>query len=125
MKILLLRTIPYEDSSPFNHLLRDIYNELLRNNMQIHRVISIYKGQVPNDVLPLDETAELISHQIVTVPRASKKNFIIRFMVSLWSTFKLCVKGLRNRDIDVIFVTVPQTAIIPVVFGKLKKKKIV
>lgn len=125
MKILLLRTIPYEESSPFNHLLRDIYKEFLRNDIKIHRVISVYKGQAPKDVLPLEGKSELISHQVVTVPKTSKKNFILRFMLSLWSTFKLSVKGLKNKDIDIVFVTVPQTAIIPVILAKLKKKKVV
>lgn len=125
MKILVLRTIPFEENNPFNHLLRDIYTELLKNKLQIHRVISIYNGEEPKDVIPLESESAGLSYESAVIPRVSKSNFIIRFMISLWSAYKLSRKGLKNPDISAVFITVPQTAIIPVLLSKRKKKKIV
>ncbi len=125
MRVLILRTIPYTENNPFNHLLRDIYKELLSRGISIHRVISVYKGQSPEDVLPLEYNTEVMTHDVVEVPQVTKSNFMLRYIASLWAALRLTIKGLKRKDIDVLLVSVPQSAIIPVLLAKVKRKKIV
>ncbi len=125
MKILFQATGPYSDNSPFNHLKKDIYLELNRAGIEVHRVIPIHKGGEPKDVLPLDKEPSTMTYDVLTVTKAPKSNFFLRYLNSLLSTFRLFRKGLKVKDIDVVLSIVPQTAFVALILAKLKRKKMV
>lgn len=125
MKVFFLKVGIYKDNSPFNHLLRDIYEEMRANRIQVYRVISVNKGQMAKDVIPVENDTPGFSYDMMTIPKTNNKNFILRYIRSLIVIFLACRKGLKNKDINTLFVISPQTAIIPVMFSVVKRKKLV
>ncbi len=125
MKILFQATGPYSENSPFNHLKKDIYLELNRAGIEVHRVIPVHKGKEARDVLPLDSEPSTMTYDVLTVGKVPKGNFILRYLNSLLSTFRLFRKGLKVKDIDIVVSIVPQTAFVALILAKLKRKKMV
>ncbi len=125
MKVFFLKVGIYKDNSPFNHLLGDIYEEMRANGIKVYRVISVNKGQIAKDVIPVENDTPGFSYDTMTVPKTNNKSFVFRYVRSLIVIFLACRKGLKNKDINTLFVISPQTAIIPVMFSVVKHKKLV
>lgn len=125
MKVLFQGPSPTTGNSPFDHLKKDIYIEFQRAGIDTYRVVPVYKGREPKDVLPLDNEPASMSYEVLTVPYIANKSFFMRYIKSMLLTFLVYSKGLRNKDVDVVVSILPQAAIIPILLAKMKHKKTV
>lgn len=93
--------------------------------IDVYRVISVNKGQMAKDVIPVKKDTPGFTYDTMTVPKTNKKSFVRRYIKALIVIFLACYKGLKNKDISTLFAISAQTAIIPAMFSVVKRKKFI
>lgn len=120
MKIVIATPILFDQTSPFNHLMRDILQGLLDSGHEITRIVAVEHAD--------DTDYQMGLHNITYVPvirkRSEKSNIIQRYLSDTLKNMKMA-KLLRKIKADVLFEDVSYSSIWSVLAAKRAGMRIV
>ena len=123
MKILIITPVLFNDQSPFNHILKSLLEGFIESGFDILRYVSVEAKEEIGYRLGIQ--SEKIQYRMYKRSKCRKSNFLQRFITDCWTNFRMALRILLEKDIDVLFEDTSYSSVFPVLFAKIKRLKVV
>ena len=123
MKIVIATPILYNETSPFNHLFKDIIGGFLEDGNKIVRLIACKDKQ--ETAFKYGYEGEHIEYRLYKRKDSAHSNIISRYIKDSLTNIRQAVGILKMKDVDVLFEDVSYSSFWPVLAAKIKRIKVV
>lgn len=123
MRIVIATPVLYRESSPFNHLFKDIIGSFLDANHEIIRLVAV---ENKNDfAFKYGYNNPSIKYKLFKSKSTERSNILARFIRDSFTNIREAIAILKLRDVDVLFEDVSYSSFWAVSAAKLRKMKVV
>lgn len=123
MKIVIATPILYNETSPFNHLFKDIIGGFLEDGNQIVRLVACEDKEETD--FKYGYTGENIEYRLYKRKNSSHANIFSRYLLDSLTNIRQALGVLAMKEVDVMFEDVSYSSFWPVLAAKLKGIKVV
>lgn len=123
MKIVIATPTLYNETSPFNHLFKDIIGGFLEDGNQIIRLVACEDKN--ESAFKYGYTGDNIEYRLYKRKNSSHSNIISRYIKDSLTNMRQALSILGMKDIDVLFEDVSYSSFWPVLAAKIKGIKVV
>lgn len=123
MKIVIATPILYNETSPFNHLFKDIIGGFLEDGNQIIRLVACEDKS--ESAFKYGYTGDNIEYRLYKRKNSSHSNIISRYIKDSLTNMRQALSILGMKDIDVLFEDVSYSSFWSVLAAKIKGIKVV
>ena len=96
MKIVIITPILYDETSPFNHLFKDILQGWLNAGHEIVRIVACENMSDENYKMGIE--SDKISYIPVQRKKAEKSNIISRYLSDVWANIRMARKLKKIKE---------------------------
>lgn len=122
MRIVMITPVLFQETSPFNHLLKDLLEGLLEAGHEIIRIAACEKDSDTAYKLGLESSS--ITYIPVKRRKAGRGNILWRYMTDTWTAMKMA-RILRKINADILLEDVMYASFWPVSMARKKNMGIV
>lgn len=123
MKIAIATPILYNETSPFNHLFKDIIGGFLEDGNKIIRLVACESKDETGFMYGY--TGENIEYRLYKRKSNAHSNIISRYITDSLTNIRQALGILKMKDVDVLFEDVSYSSFWPVLAAKIKGIKVV
>ena len=123
MKILIITPTIFVENSPFNHLFKDILEEMILENNFVHRFVAVESYDDSSYKMEIKD--KNIEYSLFKRKKCDHLNIFSRYLNDMITHFVQSIHILKLKNIDVLFEDVSYSSFFSVYFSKIKKIKIV
>ena len=123
MKIVIATPILYNETSPFNHLFKDIIGGFLEDGNQIIRLVACEDKS--ETAFKYGYIGDNIEYRLYKRKNSAHSNIISRYIKDSLTNMRQAFSILNMKDVDVLFEDVSYSSFWPVLVAKIKGIKVV
>ena len=123
MIIVIATPILYNETSPFNHLFKDIIGGFLEDGNQIVRLVACEDKEETD--FKYGYTGENIEYRLYKRKNSGHSNVFSRYIKDSLTNIRQAFGILKMKDVDVLFEDVSYSSFWPVLAAKLRGIKVV
>lgn len=123
MKIVIATPILYNETSPFNHLFKDIIGGFLEDGNEVVRLVACEDKNETD--FKYGYTGKNIEYRLYKRKNSGHSNIISRYIRDSWTNIRQSFGILKMKDAEVLFEDVSYSSFWPVLAAKIKGIKVV